>query len=153
MPNPQQTNSPSSLTQALARVGLRFTRQREEVFHALVSDRSHPTAGEVYQSVKRRMPTISLATVYNCLETLAESGLIRQVNFERSPSRYCPNLENHGHFYCDDCGRVIDVPLPELERMTREWHLPAHCVVMHHEVALRGLCPECAHGNGTNRKP
>ena len=59
------------------------------------------------------MPTISLATVYNCLETLAETKLIRQVNFEREPTRYCPNLTKHAHFYCRESGEIVDVDLSD----------------------------------------
>jgi Fur family peroxide stress response transcriptional regulator len=59
------------------------------------------------------MPTISMATVYNCLETLVSCGLVKQVNIEREPTRYCPNLAPHAHFHCRDTGRVYDVPVPE----------------------------------------
>jgi Fur family peroxide stress response transcriptional regulator len=58
------------------------------------------------------MPTISIATVYNCLETLVNCGLVKQVNIEREPTRYCPNLAPHAHFHCRDTGRVYDVPMP-----------------------------------------
>ncbi len=81
--------------------GFRFTTQRREVYDALMVKRDHPTAVEVFMRVKGRMPNISLATVYNCLETLTECGLVRHVNLDRAPSRYCPNLEPHGHFFCD----------------------------------------------------
>jgi Fur family peroxide stress response transcriptional regulator len=66
------------------------------------------------------MPTISMATVYNCLETLVSSGLVKQVNIEREPTRYCPNLAPHAHFHCRDTGRVYDVPVPvgTMEKLT-----------------------------------
>ena len=53
-----------------------------------------------------------MATVYNCLETLVTCGLVKQVNIEREPTRYCPNLSPHAHFHCRDTGRVYDVPVP-----------------------------------------
>jgi Fur family peroxide stress response transcriptional regulator len=52
-----------------------------------------------------------MATVYNCLETLVSCGLVKQVNIEREPTRYCPNLAPHAHFHCRDTGRVYDVPV------------------------------------------
>ena len=64
------------------------------------------------------MPTISLATVYNCLETLVQCGLVRQVNLERAPTRYCPNLHHHAHFHDESTGQIHDVDLPE-ELMAR----------------------------------
>ena len=58
------------------------------------------------------MPTISLATVYNCLETLVQCNLVRAVNFERGPTRYCPNLHPHAHFHDEQTGETYDVDLP-----------------------------------------
>ncbi len=101
-----------ALSQALVRSGMRSTRQREQVFQVLLNRRDHPTADEVYARTRMEMPTISLATVYNCLETLVECGLVRQVNWEREPSRYCPNLAPHAHFHCVETGRVYDIDLP-----------------------------------------
>ena len=94
------------LNGALVQGGLRSTRQREHVFGVLLGQRDHPTADEVYARAKVEMPSISLATVYNCLETLVECSLVRQVNFEREPSRFCPNLAEHAHFYDENSGRV-----------------------------------------------
>jgi Fur family peroxide stress response transcriptional regulator len=103
----------NSLHLALGRESLRSTRQREHVFSVLLDKRDHPTADEVYARAKRKMPSISLATVYNCLETLVECRLVKQVNFERKPSRFCPNLAEHAHFYDEGTGRVFDVDLPK----------------------------------------
>ncbi|MCG8526364.1 MAG: transcriptional repressor [Opitutales bacterium] len=103
------------LERALARKGLRSTRQREQVFAVVYGSDDHPAADVVYQRVKNSVPGISLATVYNCLETLSDCELIRQVNFEREPSRFCLNKEHslhHAHFHCRDSGKVIDVDLP-----------------------------------------
>lgn len=105
-------NSPEGLAQKLADSGLRATPQREVVYSSLLTRRDHPTAEEVFSRVKADMPTISLATVYNCLETLVQCHLIRQVNHERGPTRYCPNLRPHAHFYDEQTGSTIDVELP-----------------------------------------
>ena len=128
----------------IAQGGFRLTRQRREVYEALMEHRDHPTAVEVFMRVKPRMPSISLATVYNCLDTLTQCGLVRQVNVDRAPSRFCPNLEQHAHFFCEQCGGVTDVDLPHPEEVARVWKLPEHCVVTHHDVTLRGICPACA---------
>jgi Fur family transcriptional regulator, peroxide stress response regulator len=100
------------LAQRLADSGLRATPQREIVYATLLTKRDHPTAEEVFARVKAEMPSISLATVYNCLETLAQCNLIRQVNHERGPTRYCPNLQPHAHFYDEQTGATYDVDLP-----------------------------------------
>jgi len=57
------------------------------------------------------MPTISLATVYNCLDTLVQCGLIKQVNFVRESTRYCPNLHEHAHFHDEKTGEIHDVEI------------------------------------------
>jgi Fe2+ or Zn2+ uptake regulation protein len=130
---------------------LRLTRQRREVYDALMEQRDHPTATELFIRVKERMPTISLATVYNCLETLAGAGLIKQVNLDRAPSRYCPNLDDHGHFHCTACGSIKDVEFKDPEHQNR-MRLPRGSVVSHIDVAIKGLCPECA-AAARKRKP
>ena len=129
---------------SISHKGFRLTKHRREVYDALLEKRDHPTAIEVFLRVKERLPRISLATVYNCLETLTACGLVKHVNIDRQSARYCANLEDHGHFFCDECGVVIDVPLKPKMRAQDPWELPQNAVVSHQEVALRGLCPECA---------
>ncbi|ATC64853.1 transcriptional repressor [Nibricoccus aquaticus] len=101
-----------SLAQRLADSGLRSTPQRELVYSVLLKKRDHPTADEVFARVKPELPGISLATVYNCLETLVQCDLVRAVNFERGPTRYCPNLQPHAHFHDEQTGSTHDIDLP-----------------------------------------
>jgi Fur family peroxide stress response transcriptional regulator len=101
-----------ALAQKLSDSGLRNTPQRELVYDTLLKKRDHPTADEVFARVKVQLPGISLATVYNCLETLVQCDLVRAVNFERGPTRYCPNLESHAHFHDEATGATHDIDLP-----------------------------------------
>jgi Fur family peroxide stress response transcriptional regulator len=103
---------PDALAQRLADAGLRATPQREVVYDVLLKKRDHPTADEVFARVKAERPSISLATVYNCLETLVSCDLVRTVNFERGPTRYCPNLRPHAHFHDESTGKTHDIDLP-----------------------------------------
>jgi len=103
---------PQAFAQTLAESGLRTTPQREVIYGSLLKKRDHPTADEVFARVKSEMPTISLATVYNCLETLVHCHLVRAVNFERGPTRYCPNLRPHAHFHDEEVGSTHDIDLP-----------------------------------------
>lgn len=123
--------------------GLRMTDQRRAVFDALMGKRDHPTAVEVFMRVKGTMPSISLATVYNCLETLSDCGLVKSVHHDREPSRYCPNLNEHAHFFCTSCGSVMDVPLRSKQSPQDIWDVPANVLIEQSEVAFRGLCPKC----------
>jgi Fur family peroxide stress response transcriptional regulator len=108
----QATLDTEALTQRLADSGLRATPQREVVYGALLKKRDHPTADEVFARVKAERPSISLATVYNCLDTLVACDLVRAVNFERGPTRYCPNLRPHAHFHDEHTGKTHDIDLP-----------------------------------------
>ncbi len=101
-----------TLAQRLADSGLRATPQRGVVYDVLLRKRDHPTADEVFARVKAERPTISLATVYNCLETLVSCDLVRTVHFERGPTRYCPNLRPHAHFHDERTGKTHDIDLP-----------------------------------------
>jgi len=126
------------LDRALERSGQRSTKQREHIFSILLEKRDHPTADEIYARARSDMPSISLATVYNCLETLVETSLIRQVNFEREPTRYCPNLTQHAHFYCRATGEVLDVDLPEAVVADLKAILPDGYEAEHIEIAFNG---------------
>jgi Fe2+ or Zn2+ uptake regulation protein len=146
LPQSHTEASSKSCNETISQKGFRFTAQRREVYDALMQ-RDHPTAVDVFLRVQKKLPGISLATVYNCLETLTECGLVRAVNHDRQSSRYCANLEPHAHFFCEQCGAVVDVPSPAAENTGPAlggWRLPAGAVVTHHEVAFTGLCPDCA---------
>lgn len=135
---------PSHYDETIASGGFRLTKQRRGVYDALMETQDHPTAVQVFQRALTRMPTISLATVYNCLETMAQCGLVRQVNFDRGPSRFCANVHPHSHFICKVCGQVEDVDSPSADNLAALWHLPADYAVTQYDVSLRGICPRCA---------
>ena len=128
---------------AMSRLGHRLTPQRRGVYEVLLEERDHPTATEVFLRAKRRMPALSLATVYNCLEALVGWGLAKQVNVEREATRYCANLEEHGHFVCGRCGKVFDVPLARPGHEVKCWQLPRKFMVARADITLRGLCDAC----------
>jgi Fur family peroxide stress response transcriptional regulator len=112
------TDNHAALSERLKARDVRPTPQREVVLKVILEKRDHPTADEIFARVKASMPTISLATVYNCLEALVQGGLVRQVNLERAPTRYCPNLHQHAHFHDETTGKIHDVDLPA-DLMTR----------------------------------
>jgi Fur family peroxide stress response transcriptional regulator len=130
--------------ETIAGRGLRMTEQRRSVYDTLMAQADHPTAVEVFMRVKGMRPTISLATVYNCLETLVECDLVRHVHHDREPSRYCANLEDHAHLFCEQCGSVTDVALRSRRRPEDIWEIPSGMVVTRREVSFQGLCPACA---------
>ncbi len=131
------------LTERLATSGFRFTPQRHHVYTVLSQRRDHPTAEDVFIRAKKGMPEISMATVYNCLDALVKCDLVRLVNLDRGATRYCPNMGEHHHFYCDTCGGVFDVDLPARTPRS-EVQMPEGFKVDRYEIAIHGACPDCA---------
>jgi Fur family peroxide stress response transcriptional regulator len=86
------------------------------------------------------MPDISMATVYNCLDALVKCGLARQVTLERGAARFCPNMREHCHFYCDACESVFDIDLPAQTGIA----LPRGYRAERFDIAIHGRCPACA---------
>ena len=129
----------SGLGERLARGGFRFTPQREHVYAVLLQKRDHPTAEQVFIRAKRDMPEISMATVYNCLDALVKCGMARQVTLERGAARFCPNMREHCHFYCDGCDSVFDIDLPA----EPGFPLPRGYRAERYDIAIHGRCPAC----------
>lgn len=121
--------------------GLRMTKQRKEIYRILIEQRNHPTANEVFMQAKDHLPNISLATVYNCLEAMVQHGIIRQVNFERESSRYCPNLREHVHFHDDESGTIHDVDFKPGFKLSDLLDLPEGIQIDDIEITLRGKMP------------
>ena len=131
------------LLDKLERGGLRKTPQREHVYKVLLDKKDHPTAEEVFIRAKKGMPEISIATVYNCLDALVSCGLVKQVNHDRSATRFCSNMAPHHHFYCDECGGAYDIER-ERNEAPPPVAMPRGFKPNRFEVTIRGLCPGCA---------
>ena len=108
-----ETPRARGLRLALEATGRRCTRQRVAVFGHLVEAAGHPTADEVFQSVRKSLPNMSLATVYKSLETFVEAGLATRLQGDGGlmPARYEARGDGHYHLRCLKTGRVDDVPL------------------------------------------
>lgn len=130
--NPDPADFPSELE------GLRMTKQRREILSVILAERDHPTATDVFNRAQKRMPSISLATVYNCLEALVSHSLVRQVNLERESSRYCPNLSDHCHFQDEKSGKIHDVVFKEGVKLEDILELPQGTEISHLEISLKG---------------
>ena len=130
------------LSERLTTSGFRFTPQREHVYGVLLHKRDHPTAEEVFIRAKHGMPDISMATVYNCLDALVTCRLVRHVTLERGATRFCPNMQEHCHFYCDTCESVFDIPLPPEPALP----LPKGFSAERFDIAIHGRCPACGNG-------
>ncbi len=119
--------------------GLRMTKQRKVVYDVLRSKRDHPTAQMIFERTQKELPTVSLATIYNCLEALVSHDVVKQVNVDREPSRYCPNLAEHGHFHNKQTGDVIDINFKPDVNLAEFLDLPEGAVIEDLELNIKGF--------------
>ncbi|GMV95083.1 MAG: hypothetical protein AMXMBFR82_48610 [Candidatus Hydrogenedentota bacterium] len=129
--------------------GLRLTHQRLEIYRELMAAKDHPSAEMVYTRVRKRIPTISLDTVYRTLGSLEECNIIGRVGASTSSARFESNPFPHDHFICDGCGEIRDVYASELNREALVRAVPEAYVVRSSHVELRGFCPACGQDGGS----
>ncbi|MEA3402898.1 MAG: transcriptional repressor [Armatimonadota bacterium] len=125
--------------------GGRMTRQRRVVLETLASVDAHPTAAELHEMVRQRLPGISQGTVYRNLRRLQELGYVQELDYGAGASHFDARVEPHYHVRCLRCGRVEDLeldvePRPDVDQAAQaatDWQIDGH------RVEFVGLCPEC----------
>jgi Fe2+ or Zn2+ uptake regulation protein len=123
---------------------LRMTPQRRVILEELRKVNTHPSADEIYEIVRKRLPRISLGTVYRNLEILSDSGDIQKLETGCSLKRFDGNLSEHCHIRCVRCDRIADAPmLPELE-IDLERFDSTDFEIIGHRLEFLGVCPICS---------
>jgi Fe2+ or Zn2+ uptake regulation protein len=122
--------------------GYSVTPQRRTIFEVLEKARHPPSAEQVCEEVRRRLPDVSLATVYKTLKELVQMGEIQELNYQGDRCRFDPKTQPHGHIQCTGCGQLHDVDLgfDDLELPKR---LRGGYEIDRHEVVFYGRCPQC----------
>ena len=121
----------------------RNTLQRQVILEELRKLTSHPTAAGLYRIVVRRLPKISLGTVYRNLDLLTKTGVIQKLEFGSEEARFDGNSTPHHHIRCVKCGRVDDIPSPPLDLLGGMKDDLGGYHVLGHRVEFFGLCPQC----------
>jgi Fe2+ or Zn2+ uptake regulation protein len=122
---------------------LRMTRQRQVILEELRQINSHPSADELYERVRKRLPRISLGTVYRNLEILSESGEIQKVELGSTQKRFDGIAHLHYHIRCIRCDRLVDAPFQldlNIEDLIQE---DTDFQILGHKLVFTGLCPDC----------
>jgi len=122
---------------------LRMTQQRQVILEELRKVSTHPSADEIYEMVRKRLPRISLGTVYRNLEILAARGEIQKLEFGCSLKRFDRVAADHYHIRCLDCGRVIDAPPGSDVCITHELSAYTDFKIIGHKLEFIGICPAC----------
>jgi Fe2+ or Zn2+ uptake regulation protein len=138
-------HSEATLREALEVNGQRYTEQRAAVYRYLMGTEAHPTADDVFTSVRHEIPDISLATVYKSLETLVGCGLAIKLTYGDGSARYDGRTDQHHHARCLSCGRVMDVP-PNVDVSALTGQLPTvhGFAVEGFRLELLGRCTGCS---------
>jgi Fur family peroxide stress response transcriptional regulator len=120
-----------------------LTKQRDAVLQVINECEHHPTANEVYEMARKKLPTISFATVYNSLRYLKDAGLIGEIQFGNGASRYDSVTNRHDHAICTRCGKLVDLDMELSEELMRLAARRSRFKAESIHLTLRGLCPEC----------
>ncbi len=123
---------------------LRMTQQRRVILEELRKENIHPTADQLYELVRKRLPRISLGTVYRNLEILTSLGEIQTLEVSGSQKRYDGVPQKHYHIRCVNCDRVDDAPIAPLNRLEDELYGATVYTIMGHRLEFLGLCPACS---------
>ena len=121
----------------------RQTKQREAILRLLRSARSHYTADQIYDEVRRELPNISKGTIYRNLKILQQMGLVSELSLNGSLSRFEAKRENHYHFRCERCGKVFDLDEPVNLELNQRISKKTGFQVTHHQTEFQGLCRDC----------
>jgi Fe2+ or Zn2+ uptake regulation protein len=130
-------------TRKLTAPEVKLTRQRQIVLDAVQSGDHHPTAAEIFDAARAKMPGISFATVYNSLRYLKDAGFVHEITFGNGASRYDRETDRHDHAICSQCGKLVDFDLPGTVALTRAAARASQFKAESIQLTLVGLCPQC----------
>lgn len=122
-------------------IGLKQTPQRLAIINFLENNKNHPSVEDIYKAILVQFPTISLATVYNNLETLKNLGMLREITIDPGKKHFDPDTTPHHHLICNECKRIVDIDVDfELE-------IPDDCKydfeITGNHIEFYGICPDC----------
>lgn len=141
--------SPRNLLKAFDKAcreaGLRLTHQRLEIFRELSLATDHPSAEMLHQRLRRKIPTLSLDTVYRTMATLAGHGLINRVETAESQARFEAATKRHHHLICSRCKEIMDFHWQEIEEAPLPGSLREWGRIDTRNVVVYGICSKCLH--------
>ena len=127
----------------------RMTKQRRIILDEVRRTQSHPTADAVYALVRKRLPQISLATVYRNLDLLVQDGAISRLDSGAGPARYDGADGAHCHLRCTECLAVVDLPPVDVDDLLAAMEDSTGCRIAGYTVEFMGYCARCAQKNNS----
>lgn len=123
--------------------GIRMTTQRAAILAEVQSAEKHLTAGEIFERVRRKYPTIAYGTVYRTLHLLAELRLIQEFPFGDQATRFDRRTDRHDHVHCSICGELVDVDVPIAILARQVAADQTGFMISGHQTVFTGICPDC----------
>jgi Fur family peroxide stress response transcriptional regulator len=136
-------NEAREFIQLFQQLHLKVTPQRVAIYKELSNSDSHPTADDIYQIVKRQFPNISFDTVNRTLLTFVKVGVVDVVEIFGGAKRFDPNVTNHHHLHCVQCGKVLDFCHRAYDNLKVPENVEEQFQVISKRVVLKGICKEC----------
>jgi Fur family peroxide stress response transcriptional regulator len=128
---------------ACRQAGLRLTFQRLEILRELAKATDHPSAEGLHKRLLKKLPTISLDTVYRTLATFAEHGLIHKVETAESQARFEVKQACHHHLICSRCKQIIDFAWPLFDQASLPDELNSWGRIENKNAVIYGICRKC----------
>ncbi len=122
---------------------IRLTPQRQVILEELAKVKTHPTANEIYDMVRKRLPRIGLGTVYRNLELMAENGMILKLEVGGSQKRFDATTDLHYHIRCTCCGKVDDIELSAMPQLDKLASGSSDYQILGHHIEFSGICETC----------
>ncbi len=122
---------------------MRLTTQRQIILEELGKVTSHPTANEVYDMVRRRLPRIGLGTVYRNLELMADIGIILKLEVGGTQKRFDATVQPHYHIRCSACGKVNDINIAVQDQINIVAEKASNYKILGHHIEFSGICSNC----------
>ena len=137
----------AGILEKLKKTGYRLTPQRLAILKVLTTSKAHPSADQIYETVRRDFPTTSLATVYKTISMMKKTGDILELEFSRNNNRYDGRTPfAHPHVICTECGTIIDPDSLETDKITKKIMEETGFRIVNHRMDFYGVCPRCQQG-------
>lgn len=136
-------NQSKSFRELCQENGIAVTHQRQVIYEAMKTMHGHPSPEEVFARVKKKVPAISLATVYKNIHLFLKSGVFRQLSLHHGSLRVEMNEEAHHHMVCSKCKAITDIGERELGLVSKSHNLPGGFLVERYAVDVIGICAKC----------
>jgi len=131
---------------------LKRTKARIIILDEIKKVKTHPTAYELFNMVKEKLPRVSLGTIYRNLDIMSEKGLITRIKTNDSQTHFDGRTDEHYHIQCMECGRIDDVELDTLKGIDDVVEERTGYAVLYHTINFYGLCPECSKRDSSLKK-